>query len=214
MKTVFQLDDEGYLLWTVTADDDPLAPGRFLIASGCVETAPPSLAANEAAFWTGTLWEKHPDYRGSAYWLPDGSRHEIEARNVAPPSTALPAPPPKPLVEVMAEKLAALARLRYRKETAGINIGGALVKTDRESQAALTGAYTTLRNGLLQRLDWKAEGGVWVSLTLAHVEPLAAAVAAHVQACFAHEKAHAQAIGDLATVAAVDAYDISTGWPV
>lgn len=121
--------------------------------------------------------------------------------------------PPRTLEVAHTERLAALAALRFQKETAGILINGAKVKTDRESQGALTGAYTSLKNGLLTGIDWKAEGGVWVSLTLAQVEPLAQAVAAHVQACFSTEKAHAQAIEALSTVAEVDAYDISTWWP-
>ena len=127
-------------------------------------------------------------------------------------------PPPRTLADAAAEKLSALAGLRYQKETAGVAVSGATVKTDRHSQSALTGAYTTLKNGLLPGIDWKAAGGVWVSLTLAQVEPMAQAVAAHVQACFSNEKAHAAAIAALAadpttTPEAIDAYDISAGWP-
>ena len=121
---------------------------------------------------------------------------------------------PRTLADAAAEKLAALSALRFQKETAGVAVSGATVKTDRHSQAALTGAYTSLKNGLVPGIDWKAAGGVWVSLTLAQVEPMAQAVAAHVQACFTAERAHAEAIAALATVEAVDAYDIGTGWPI
>lgn len=124
-----------------------------------------------------------------------------------------PAPPPRTLVDARNDKLQFLAETRYHRETAGIAVGGVLVMTDRQSQAALTGAYTSLKNGLLTSIDWKAAVGVWVSLSLAQVEPMAQAVAAHVQACFTAERAHAEAIAVLATVEAVDAYDISTGWP-
>lgn len=87
-----------------------------------------------------------------------------------------------------AAKLEALAAWRYQQETAGVVIGGAKIKTDRESQATITGAFITLSQGLVQSIDWKAEGGVWVQLTLAEIAPIAAAVAAHVQACFTAER--------------------------
>jgi len=40
------------------------------------------------------------------------------------------------------------------------------------------------------------------------------AVAAHVQACFSNEKVHSEAISALATKEEIEAYDITTGWPV
>lgn len=122
-------------------------------------------------------------------------------------------PPVRTVADAQSEKLAALAAMRYARETAGLVINGATVKTDRESQAALTGAYTSLKNGLVSAIDWKADGRVWVSLSLAQVEAMAQAVAAHVQACFTAERAHAESISALTTVEAVDAYDVSTGWP-
>lgn len=170
------------------------------------------------ALLAGTLWRLEKNDTAQA-WVAIEVNSTIERFNFTridfpdaqPP--ILPAYVRPTLAEAITEKLAALSALRYTKETAGINVGGSKIKTDRESQAALTGAYTTLKNNLLQSIDWKADGGAWVSLALAQVEPMAQAVAAHVQACFTREKAHAQAIAGLTTVAQVDAYDISTGWP-
>lgn len=112
-----------------------------------------------------------------------------------------------------AEKLVALAALRYQKETAGIGVGAVRVRTDRESQAQLSGAYLSLKEGLIADTPWKAADG-WLPLTLAEIAPVAQAVAAHVRVCFGNERAHAQAIAQLPEeVAAIDGYDISTGWP-
>lgn len=97
---VYQTDDDGYFVGTVTADPDPLTPGNWLIPRGCVGTAPPALGANETAHWAGGAWTKRPDLRGRVYWLADGSQHVISARGVALPQGALeeapPSPPPSP----------------------------------------------------------------------------------------------------------------------
>lgn len=95
---VFQTDDDGYLIGTVAADPDPKTPGNWLIPRGCVGTAPPALAANECARWVAGAWQTLPDYRGTVYWLADGSRHEIAERGVTLPADALMTmPPPPPL---------------------------------------------------------------------------------------------------------------------
>jgi hypothetical protein len=102
-------------------------------------------------------------------------------------------------------KKAALAAKRYEVEIGGIEIAGAKVKTDRESQASLTGAYTSLKEGMLTSIDWKTEDG-WVTLDLESCEAIAQAVAVHVQACFTQEKElsalidAAQTVEDLAEI--------------
>lgn len=104
-----------------------------------------------------------------------------------------------------ARKLAALATWRYQQETAGVVVGGAKIRTDRESQATITGAYISLSQGLVQSIDWKAEGGQWVQLALAQIAPIAQAVVAHVQACFTAERLLAAQINAATTDAELDA---------
>lgn len=99
---VYQTDNEGYLVHTVAADPDPLNPGNWLIPAGCVVTAPPAVAANEAAKWANAAWVKVPDYRGTVYWLADGSQYEITQRGIAPPVDALSLPPPPTSAQIIA----------------------------------------------------------------------------------------------------------------
>ena len=98
--------------------------------------------------------------------------------------------------------------LRWQHETGGIDIGGVRVLTGTEDQnriaSALIGAPATL--------DFKAESG-WVTLTLAELQGIAAAITAHVQACFTAERAHHDAIDALETLEAAQAYDVEAGWP-
>ena len=108
-----------------------------------------------------------------------------------------------------------LAAVRFQFETGGINSNGAIIKTDRESQAQLTGAYIALKFGLRQSVDWKSENG-WVVLGISELEPVAHAVAAHVQNSFTQERIHGAAIdamvADGKTVDEIMAYDITFGF--
>lgn len=108
-------------------------------------------------------------------------------------------------------KKAALAAKRYEVEIGGITVGGAKVKTDRESQASLTGAYTSLKEGMLTSIDWKTEDG-WVTLNLATCEAIAQAVASHVQQSFSREKELSALIDAAETVEDLQAIDINSGW--
>jgi len=108
-------------------------------------------------------------------------------------------------------KKAALAAKRYEIEIGGITVAGAKVKTDRESQASLTGAYTSLQAGLLTGIDWKTEDG-WVTLNLATCEAIAQAVASHVQQSFSREKELSVIIDAAETVEDLQAIDINSGW--
>lgn len=120
--------------------------------------------------------------------------------------------PPQP-VRTKVALLGKVAAQRWQVETGGILIGGTPIATDRESQAQLTSACTSLKGGLIADTPWKAADGSFTMVTLAEIEPVAQAVAAHVRACFAAEQAHAEAIDALQTQAELDAYDINTGWP-
>lgn len=55
-KTVYQTSSLGLYTGTTEADESPLEPGVFLIPGGCVETAPPAIPENKAAYWNGQAW--------------------------------------------------------------------------------------------------------------------------------------------------------------
>lgn len=114
--------------------------------------------------------------------------------------------------QVLADKLAALAAYRYEKETAGITVGGAVIKTDEVSQSRITGAWATAQINPDVLIDWKGENG-WAQINKTAIDAISMAVSAHVQACYSKEKFHAEAINALATAADIEAYDITTGWP-
>lgn len=116
------------------------------------------------------------------------------------------------LPQLKVRLLSRLADVRYQRETGGVNVGGALVKTDRESQATITGAYARALSDPGVTVAWKADNG-FVTLDSAAILLFGAAVFNHVQACFAQEMVHAAAIDAAANVAALLAVDVEAGWP-
>lgn len=124
-----------------------------------------------------------------------------------------PEPQPMTLEAAKAEKLEAIAAWRYTKEIRGVSLNGVLVKTDRESQAAINQAYSAMKDGLITSVDWKAADGGFVVLGLSEITAIAQAVAAHVQGCFTKEKALVEQVNEAATIAEVQAIDPSTIFP-
>lgn len=124
---------------------------------------------------------------------------------LVPPS----APPSAQTLEEAKQQLRErVTALRWEHETGGITVAGVRVLTGIEDQnriaTALIGAPATL--------DFKAESG-WVTLTLADLQGIAAAITTHVQACFTAERAHHEAIDALLSLDAAGDYDVEAGWP-
>lgn len=120
--------------------------------------------------------------------------------------------PPKPTISPQS-LLAGVANKRWEVETGGVMVGGHRIATDRESQAQLNSAYSSLKLGLIDDTPWEDASGNFTLVTLVELEPVARAVAQHVRACFTAEQAHTVAINGLTTQAQLDAYDVNEGWP-
>ncbi len=139
---------------------------------------------------------------GEEFYLgcPPDATHIIDNE----PVTIVPEVVPPTLADAKESKLKELAADRYREETGGITVGSAIISTDRDSQAMMTGALLSLKSGLVASVNWKGENE-WVSLTLAELEPIAQAVSMHVQACFTKEGQLAAQVAAAQTVEVVSA---------
>lgn len=82
--------------------------------------------------------------------------------------------------------LAHAAARRYDKEVGGISIAGAQIKTDRESQAMIAGAYAFMQDGPQKVLKFKTAAG-FVDLDAKTIATIARAVGDHIQKCFEQE---------------------------
>lgn len=113
---------------------------------------------------------------------------------------------------IKSELKAAATAYRWERETGGIEIGGVTVGTGLDDQNRLSGVLAAIALGGLETVDFKAASG-WTQLTAAQLQGIAMAISQHVQACFTAERAHHEAIDQLATVEEAEAYDVTQGWP-
>lgn len=113
------------------------------------------------------------DY-GKYRWRLDGSGQIVE--NDLTPT----------LDELKAAKRAEVAAARYAAEISGITLNDVSIRTDRESQALITGAALAASHDENYSVTWKAKNG-FVTLTAAQIIAVAQAVRAHVEACFDRE---------------------------
>lgn len=117
------------------------------------------------------------------------------------------------LGQAKAEALARLAAHRYERETAGIVINGVAIQTDRDSQALIDALQRSLADGIVSSVAFKTAAGQIVNADISTATAIRNAVVLHVQACRSKEAEHAQAVAALTSIASVDAYDVTTGWP-
>jgi hypothetical protein len=174
----------------------------------------PALGVSEYGWWPEANNDPPIDTNTQQYGAETLTVDDIQ--QVVTVTHAVEALPAEAIAEKIAtaktERLAELAALRYEHETAGITLNGAAIETNRESQSLINGAwsYSQLNPSVL--IDWKAESG-WIQIDAATIAGIAGAVAAHVQACFSNERTLSEAINAAETVAAVQAIDLTIGWP-
>ena len=113
---------------------------------------------------------------------------------------------------VWPDVLETIAATRYEHETGGTTVDGMLVATDRQSQALITGAFSSAKDaketGEAWSIRWKSAGG-WVELNVDQMIDVGRAVRAHVQDCFDREKELAESVDD----GTFEESMLSEGWP-
>lgn len=109
--------------------------------------------------------------------------------------------------EMKAHKLEELASWRWNEETGGLTLpDGTTIKTDRESQALLTGAAFSAALDPETPIEWKGANG-WVVLMPQDVLQIAGLVRRHVQGCFSRERALSAQVDAIAQDAALSDAD-------
>ena len=106
---VYKYDEKtGVYASNVQAQESPREPGVYLIPAMATDVMPPATGKNECPVWENGKWTVKPNFRGTKYWLHDGSEHSITEINVVPPADALFEKPiiPPTFEEAKAAKLA------------------------------------------------------------------------------------------------------------
>lgn len=121
--------------------------------------------------------------------------------------------------EALKEKI---TNKRWKIETGGLMLpSGVHVATGIDDQNRITSVIANAELAGVEVVDFKAASG-WVSVTVAELKAVAAAIALHVQQCFTAERMHHEAIDALEQLHADDAqalqqsleaYDLEQGWP-
>lgn len=128
---------------------------------------------------------------------------------------------PAPVITAQTLKKTATQK-RWQVETGGITLpNGVHVATGIDDQNRITSVIANAELAGVSSVDFKAASG-WVSVTVAELKAVAAAIALHVQQCFTAERMHHEAIDAIAAQheadpeglqAALAAYDTTRGWP-
>jgi len=163
------------------------------------------------------LWDAEGRPAGTAVVDPTGPLPE-RSTPTPPPGEGyvwrngwVPEEPPA-LAAVQAKLRERATALRWAHETGGITVNGVHVLTGIEDQNRIATVLAAAQVAELTSINFKAESG-WVALSLAELQGIAAAITAHVQACFTAERAHHEAIDALESVADALAYNVHEGWP-
>ncbi|MFN3881492.1 MAG: hypothetical protein ACK4L8_08705 [Nitrincola lacisaponensis] len=122
------------------ADESPLEPGEYLVPANATLIEPPETDQNQAAVFNGNEWHVITDYRGHIYWLEDGSKHEISELGIEPPADALSEPPPPPIADFAAARIADITTARKVSEEHGVTIYGIRYAGDQSNRMALNEA--------------------------------------------------------------------------
>ena len=118
---------------------------------------------------------------------------------------------PTPIDPRAALKTAVTAK-RWAVETGGITLpNGMQVSTGTADQNRIASVVATAELCGVKSVEFKATSG-WATLTIKELRGVSAAIALHVQACFAAERTHHEAI-DAASDTALASYDVDAGWP-
>lgn len=100
------------------------------------------------------------------------------------------------------------AAKRYDMEVSGVDVGGYIIPTDRESQSKLVAVRVLAKEDSTYTVKWKAANG-WITLDATQIINVADAVRAHVQSAFDWEAAQVEAIDTLTDAQSVIDYEVT-----
>lgn len=202
---------------TTKARPDPMEPGKFLVPANATSIAPPALSDNEAAVFNGTAWSVVPDYRGEWYDF----RTLVIITELGPlPEGYTAEPVPVSLDEAMQIKIAQIVGKNNEEDVKAFEFPAESGVYYKHTNAVImTLAYCDIVEAVdgepipVNNGHWdNYNGTVSTQFTYTDLKQLYKTgyeIPAH---NYQTMKYHVAAVMQLQTVAAVEAYDFSTGW--
>ncbi|WP_322997520.1 DUF4376 domain-containing protein [Castellaniella sp.] len=127
---------------------------------------------------------------------------------------APPAPEPLDLETLRAQMSAAVRAKRWEVETGGCTVNGVAIRTDEQSQNKIAATVQLFANDPdLTVVDFEAQPDVWVTVDQPTIVAIGIAAGRHVQAAFSRARVLSEAVAAAASVEALEAIDIESGWP-
>ncbi|MBN3779908.1 DUF4376 domain-containing protein [Burkholderia sp. Ac-20345] len=198
----------------------PATPSSTPAAAPVVATTEnrPDIGANEVAVILGGQWHVLSDFRGTTYWLADGSRHTITEIGATVPADGLTSPPAPPapvaptLAQVQAQQ-AAMLQAAYSvaiQQPVSFTTAAGVTKAfdaDVASQRVLQTATQgyDMAGSVPDGFYWVAADNTQVSLTLADLKGLYGAMLAQGWTAFQRLQARKAAISAATTTSDVQA---------
>lgn len=118
------------------------------------------------------------------------------------------------LISHRKKKVDQIREKRRQVEAGGLVLGnGMVMRSDKESQAALGNEQRLMAITPGRTIDWEMADGEFVVLNKANVDSMDADLSAHVQAARTNQRVLYDLLKAATTVAQIDAIDTEAGWP-
>ncbi len=215
LKTVYTFDEHGLFSGETRAEPSPREPGVWLLPPNATDIEPPHTGPHECAVWKNGHWRIRYDYRGTVYWLPDGTRHDITETGRLPPEGALTQPPAPTLEQTRLIRLAGLKAAfdRTLKEARCRSSCGFDADADEAAQLNVSGLIVALEAGGEKTVLFRDADNTFHEVTASQLSTLYREIVACHQALYARKWALEKAIGEADTIQTLEAIDFSFDVP-
>lgn len=205
----------GEYLGTRAARVDPEEKSKFLIPASSTTEELPVTGDNEAAVFQDSEWSVVADYRGQEFYDESGIRVVITDLGVQPAEIWTEEEPAPSLEVVIVSKQHAVMALYNDKVAAGFVYETNTYQINTNSRLDMTAVMTDFVAGATNAHGgfWRSQDNQMIAMDDTEVQAFILAVKAYMAGLYQAQWTHKDAIGALQDVAAVDAYDITTGWP-
>ena len=212
-RTVYEYDEAGLYTGETTAEPSPREKDVWLIPANATELEPPVTGEHECAVFRNGRWSVRYDYRGTTYWLPDGTEHTITETGMIVPEGALTEPPAPQLETVKAGKLAELdAAFASASEQAHcLSSAGFEINANETADRNVANLIVSMEAKGQETVSFRAFDNTFHEVTFTQLKTMQLEIIGCMQALYARKWALRDAIAAARSVKEVDAVDIASG---
>ena len=210
-RTVYEYDSNGLYIGETVAEASPREENVWLIPANATELEPPVTGERECAVFRNGRWSVRYDYRGTTYWLPDGTEHTITETGVIVPEGALTEPPPPSLETVRKNRL---AELNAAFETALRNAhclssAGFDIDADGMADRNVAGLIASMEANGQNTARFRGYDNTFHEVTLEQLKTIRLEILAHLQAIYTRKWTLRDTIAAAKTVGALETIELS-----